>query len=224
MDEDPTMRTLFRTEARQFAHVLGEGADAARRDDGDLEVRLVILSPEIRSWSGMQVTLQNQITVGAYAVIKQTDGSRWLYTTTRGRAQEATLIRWSKKPITLFTAANFDELLPVLERSFLNAMRNATEDGRSRRATARGFDPHQATIQRDLNRRFRSVADGSKHLTADELDAYLSWWDEEIDPRIKRMLGGLPVDQYIHDMAKANGAATRWSLVSTRHDPHNTRP
>lgn len=205
---------LFATEARQFAAVLAEGAARVASPGDRLEVRLVTLPASLRSWPGKQTTLMNHIPTGAYAVIKQTDGSRWLYTTTRGTAQIATLQRWTKQPVELFASDSYDDLCSRLEWSLLEAMRHATTDGRSRRATARRFDFNTAHAQREQTRRFQQVAEGTARVSEDELEAYLAWWDTEVDPRMKRMLHGLPVDAETYRLAERAQLIDRWNLTT----------
>ena len=58
--------------------------------------------------------------------------------TTRGKAQEATLQRWTSTPVEVITADTYEDVLDLLTESLAEAMRHASSDGRSRRATARG--------------------------------------------------------------------------------------
>ena len=79
MGSDP-IEEVLRAEASRFAAVLAEGAAATHAGMPPFEVRFVKL-PKWADWSGKQMTLSNHITKGAYAMVKQADGSRWVYTT-----------------------------------------------------------------------------------------------------------------------------------------------
>ena len=125
-------------EAEEFARVLAEGATAAAGRP-PYDVRLVRL-PRAAEWPRKRTSLQGHIEVGAYASVLQENGQRWVYTTTRGKAQQATLQRWTSVPVELITADSYELLLDRLEASLRQAMERPSHDGRSRRATARGFD------------------------------------------------------------------------------------
>lgn len=215
MSDTSPLHGLYRIEAERFSHILTEGAFHAAPENSDPEIRLIILPSTIRSWSGIQATLMNHITIGAYAVIKQTNDSRWLYTTSRGTAQQATLTRWTNRPIELLTSPTYEDLQAAAETSLLHAMTNATSDGRSRRATPRGFDYPTAHAQRLQHQRFTRIADGNGTLPPEDLDEFLAWWDTTIDPRTKRMLGGLPVPPDIYRQAQQRHLTQRWNLTTT---------
>ena len=53
---------------------------------------------------------EGHIEVGAYASVLQENGQRWVYTTTRGKAQQATLQRWTSVPVELITADSYELL------------------------------------------------------------------------------------------------------------------
>ncbi len=214
MEFSEAKRHLLAAEAERFASLLAEGAERASEPGHPLEVRCVRLPSSIRSWAGKQTTLMNHIRRGAYAVIRQTDGSRWLYTTSRGNAQVATLERWTVEPMTVFTGSDYHELRSRLELSLHEAMHHATSDGRSRRATTRGFDFRSAHEKRERERRFTEIADGSRRASEADIEDYLVWWQAQIDPRVVRMLAGLPVDLETFRAAERAGLVERFRLTT----------
>lgn len=127
------------TDAREYARILSEGAEAS----GKLEVQRIVLRPKYRdTWEGKRFTLSNHCPVGAYAHILQRNGRRWVYTTTQGRAQIATLRRWSEsRRVTTITGETREELESnLLDGPFglKKAFVSADPDRRSRRCTLRG--------------------------------------------------------------------------------------
>lgn len=212
MEVSDAHRRLFETEAKRFASVLAEGADRAAQKGEALEIRLVKLPSSIRSWAGKQATLMNHIRLGAYAMIKQTDGTRWVYTTSQGNAQVATLERWTMEPLSVLTGTDFEDLRSRLEVSLFEAMHHATTDGRSRRVVARGFDWRSAHERRARERRFAEIADGLTQVEDTDVEAYLAWWETQVDPRVLRMLDGLPVDDETFRAAERLGLVERLRL------------
>ena len=196
-----------RIETKQFSRILAEGAEAS----GALEVRLVkIPRTDRESWPKRRMTLYNQIDtdgVGAYAHVLQTNGSRWVYTTSRGRAQEATLQRWTSTPVATITAGTFDVLVELLEASILEAMRLATHDSRSRRAAARGFDVEDAITYRDREARFFEIAVGREPITLGDMPEYLLWWDQQVGRELQLQHRGLPVPRDVLEAARKSGAS-----------------
>jgi hypothetical protein len=214
-------RGLFAVEARQFAEQLAEAALQA--GDAPYVVRLVKLRADMRgTWDGKRWTLSQQIEVGGYGVILQENGSRWLYTTSTGRAQLATLKRWTPNPIIEITGDTYEALRYRLEDSLAEAMIHASTDGRSRRVTIRGFDYEPLHEHREQGRRFSAIATtggGVEVIDPDEIEDYLIWWMGEADPRITRMMDGLPVDPDIYRMAERAGLVEQYRLVSSRERP-----
>ena len=95
----------------------------------------------------------------------------------------------------LFRADTFEELRDELGESLVTAMTNGTQDRRSRRVTARGFDFDDAEADREQFARFDAWADGVGDPIAErDLEAFLRWWDGIVDLRVKRAAGGLPVE------------------------------
>jgi hypothetical protein len=209
-------RRLLSVEAERFATAVAEGAVQASVT-GPYEVRFVKLPPNMRgTWNSKRMTLSNHIEVGAYAVVLQDDGGRWLWTTSRGVAQVATLQRWTRTPVEIITADTYEALHDRVHRSMLEGMEHASIDGRSRRATAIGFDFDRYHARREQLRRFERWADGLEPVSEDELEAYLQWWEFQVEPRLQRMVGGIPVDRNVYRMAERRGLVDRYRLVANR--------
>lgn len=214
MPDREQLQETFGVEAIEFAEKLAEGAIQHGRGD-PYTVRLVKLRADMRgTWEAKRWTLSNHIKVGAYAVILQEDGSRWLYTTTTGKAQVATLQRWTPDPIIEITGDTYETLRDRLEDSLAEAMIYASTDGRSRRVTTRGFDYDAVHARREELAKWERIADGIEPPSDDDLEGYLEWWEQAVTPRVTRAVGGLPVDREVYAMAERRGWVGRYGLVS----------
>lgn len=131
------------SEVTEMARTLARGAVAAKAAQ-PLKVQLVKVSKRKYgngAMERMRMTLANHNPVGAFGHVLQKNLYRWIYTTTLGHAESATLKRWANNRVEVISAGTEAELIEALERSLTQAMENATSDGRSRRVTLRGVDP-----------------------------------------------------------------------------------
>ncbi|MGZ8785707.1 MAG: hypothetical protein ACXW1Y_09125 [Acidimicrobiia bacterium] len=90
----------------------------------------------------------------------------------------------------------------------------ASHDGRSRRATARGFDVEEAITQRDQLERFWNIAVGREELTTDEANQYLFWWRRQIGDELQMELEGLPVPGQVAAAAQEAGVAGFHNVIT----------
>jgi hypothetical protein len=58
-----------------------------------------------------------------------------------------------------------------------------------------------------------------EQLSDDEIEGCLEWRQGEADPRIMRMMDGLPVDPDIYEMAERAGLVEQYRLISSREQP-----
>jgi hypothetical protein len=190
--------------AHDFAQCLAVGA----HESGTLEVRRLELSRAHREhWEARRYTLSQQVPVGAFAHVLQTSGRRVLWTTTSGSVQRGTLWRWAPRgPIEIIRGEGesdleaLEDLRAKLERSVLEALVEASPDGRTRRCTVRGFDGEAAVADWERRVRFERISAGAvEELTAAEVHWYLDWHEDRVPREEARRLGGLPVPERILD-------------------------
>ena len=201
-----------REDVEQISRCLVASAHAG----GVLEVRRLVLSRTQRdSWEPRRFTLSQQVEVGAYAHVLQSNGRRWVWTTSQGRRQLKTLGTWVRKPMVLFTGSDRDELYEEVSLDVWEAMKRADPDRRSRRCAPRGFDLDAALTDWDREREFRRVAMRQTDPSEIELRAFLEWWWEITPKEEIRAHRGLPVGRSVLESARRQGLAEEFMLVES---------
>lgn len=136
---DPNDIVELNEELEGFCIELSTSLALGARAGDSLEIRRFIITGS-DSWERYRRTLSNHAQVGAYAVMRRTDGSRVGWTTSHGRSQSLTLERWTKKPVKTIRATTIEGL----ERAVLHDARrmatDASPDRRTRHVTVRGLE------------------------------------------------------------------------------------
>lgn len=203
-----------------YAELLALGA----QESGTLEVKRVHL-PKLEQglthrtgkgkpldWVRYWRTLHNHIEVGAYAVIQRSNGSRIVWTTTSGKAQENTLKRWTGRPVKTFKAADVDELEAQLLEDITEVFADAEVDRRARSVMARNKRVEDVDgwvdglrERRAQAKRFWEVAAGRDQLPPEDAHAYLLWWSDQVGRELQLETGGLPVSKDVLEVVEQAG-------------------